>query len=110
MILSPMETDLAWPAVEPQLFAMIEDLERIYQDNGHIPPENTGEDYADAQRDHLLTTTANALKIPLAQIYAARHRINWRTELTTAGLATSARIDGGGYQSLTNTNYDNRNL
>ena len=96
MILSPTDAELTWSDVEASLDDDARMAENIWFEAGIIMPDGTADDMKLDAMESLLTNTANALGIPLMEVFPARQRIRWMTWTDVAGAwPTFASLDGG---------------
>jgi hypothetical protein len=96
MMLTPVDTELTWLDVEASLDDDSRTADAIWREAGIVMPDDAADNMKLDAIETLLTDTANALGIPLLEVFPARHRIRWMVWSDTAGAwPTFASIDGG---------------
>ena len=96
MILSPTDAELTWSDVEASLDEDARMAENIWFEAGIIMPDGAADDMKLDAMEGLLTDTANALGIPLMEVFPARNRIHWMIWTNVAGVwPIFASLDGG---------------
>ena len=96
MILSPVNTELTWRDVEASLDDDARTADAIWREAGLLMPDGAADEMKLDAMEALLTNTANALGIPLLEVFPARNRIRWMIWTDVAGAwPTFASIDGG---------------
>jgi len=96
MWLEPADKELTWADVERNFASAPTDALKIWRDCGILMPDDAADNLAADLMDTFLTATAEALQIPLRDIYPKRHQIQWMTWTDTPGAwATFCRINGG---------------
>lgn len=81
----PPDTELTWPQVEAQIQDFETEAERIWQVSGIKMPEGSAQEIKLSVMDSVLSETAEALNIPVGEVYPLRNRIRWYTSTERAG-------------------------
>ena len=103
MYLTPPDTELTWEQVEPQFRAMPEEALKIWRDARILMPDDAADGLALDEMERFFTATAEAVGLPLLEVYPARYRIRWLNFTDTPGEPVCfASLDGGPPRQMKN--------
>ena len=79
LYVSPMDQELSWAAVEASIEADGLLFEAIGREAGILIDDDAAANLKADIMEQLLTATAEALQVPLVDVWTYRHRIRWMT-------------------------------